>query len=48
MNEDDDATTIVLDNKGKFTLRSSAKMSKGTETQSPCMTWVKNDDSDAE
>ena len=48
MNEDDEAQTIFLDKKGVYTLRKTQKMSKATDSQSPCIAWTKDDDSDAD
>ena len=48
MNEDENAISIHLDKKGKFTIRSSGKLVEAKTNQAPCVTWVKEDDEDSD
>ena len=54
MNEDDDAVSIVRNNKGQFTLHNSQKMMNSGDGGSAdgevfeYFTWTKDDDSDGE
>lgn len=49
MKDDDEAVAVFLNKKGEFTLRKSCKMAEATETQVPCVVWVKKDpDSDSD
>jgi len=48
MNEDEDAMSIHLDKKGKYTVRSSATLVEAKTNQAPCVTWVKEEDEDSD
>ena len=48
MEDDNEAVAVFLNKKGEFTLRKSCKMAEATETQVPCVVWIKKDpDSDS-
>ena len=44
LNEHDDAVAIHLDNKNKYTLRSTNKLVEAKSSQAPCVTWLIDDD----
>ena len=48
MNEDEEAMAIHCDKNGKFTIRTSATLVEAKTAHSPCVTWVKEEDSDEE
>ena len=44
MGDDDEAMAIMMDKKGKFTLRGSQNMVTAKDSQTPCMVWLRNMD----
>ena len=48
MNEDENAMSIHLNKNGEYTLRTTAKLVDAKTNQSPCVTWVKEDDDDSD
>jgi hypothetical protein len=48
LEDDDEAVAVHLDNKGKYTVRSSVKMKEAKKNQAPTVTWVYEEDEDEE
>ena len=46
MNEDENAMSIHLNKNGEYSLRTTSKLVEAKTNQSPCVTWVKEDDDD--
>lgn len=44
MKDDDEAMAIMMDKKGKYTLRGSQNMVAAKASQTPCMVWLRNMD----